>query len=87
MLAVWLLQIKKFAAYPFLPLRSDQGLLSFDRKNGLKHRWAWSSFLGRSKDFFARGGHKKLKQQGVRGSHAKIFIAVLALSGQELVPA
>ena len=37
-----------------------------------------------SKDFFARGGHKKLKQQGVRGFHAKKFMAVLALFGQEL---
>ena len=40
------------------------------------------STRGGSKDFFARWGViKKLKQQGVRGSNAKKFIAVLALFG------
>ena len=54
----------------------------------LHHRWARSSFLeGGQKIFLLEGGHKKLKQQGVRGAHAKNFMAVLALFGQKLVPA
>ena len=41
---------------------------------------------GGQKIFLLEGGHKKLKQRGSGGSHAKIFMAVLALFGEELVP-
>ena len=50
-------------------------LLPTGNSRSCYHRWARPSFLeGGQKIFFARGeGHKKLKQQGVRGSHAKIL--------------
>ena len=69
-------------------LKVPQTLTRANSIESLNHRWARSSFLeGGQKIFLLEGGHKKLKQRGSGGSHAKKFMAVLALFGQELVPA